>query len=40
LVDFEVKMKQIKDKNEDNLKKQAEKEARHNQEVAEQRLQQ
>ena len=35
LVDFEVKMKQIKDKNEINLKKQAEKEARHLSEVAE-----
>jgi hypothetical protein len=30
-----MKMKQIKDKNEDNLKKQAEKEARHHFEVAE-----
>jgi hypothetical protein len=37
MVDFEVKMKQIKDKNKDNLKKQAEKEARHQSEVAEQR---
>jgi hypothetical protein len=37
MVDFEVKMKQIKDKNEDNLKKQAEKEARRETELVEQR---
>ena len=29
LVDYEVKMNQIKSKNEENMKKQAEKEARH-----------
>ena len=33
LVDFEVKMNQIKAKNEENMKKQSEKEARHQAEV-------
>lgn len=40
MVDFEVKMKAIKDKNEENMKKQTEKEARHQGEMEEKRRQQ
>ena len=37
MIDYELKMNQIKAKNEENMKKQAEKEERHNVELARKR---